>query len=159
MKENFTNWVKFADRKEKLREELKSPGIYAIAYFKGELKKTDFNYTKEIVYFGMTNSIGGLKSRLRQFDNTINNEKSEHGGALRFRGDKKDLYVSVWPFNNCDVKILDNGSIKKENKEKAVKILQLMGEVAKAEYFCFAKYVELFGEMPRFNNKKDNPKG
>ncbi len=33
-----------------------------------------------------------------------------------------------------------------------------MGEVAKFEYICFAYFVEVFGELPEFNNKKESPK-
>jgi len=35
---------------------------------------------------------------------------------------------------------------------------QFMGEMAWLEYYCFAKYVELFGQLPEFNDKKNAPK-
>ena len=41
-----------------------------------------FDWIKEIIYIGMTNSKGGLKNRLQQFDNTIAG-KTGHGGAQR----------------------------------------------------------------------------
>jgi hypothetical protein len=31
-----------------------------------------------------------------------------------------------------------------------------MGEVAKEEYVCFAKYVEKYGKLPRFNEIRNN---
>ena len=99
----------------------------------------------------MTNSQAGLKGRLKQFDNTIVG-KSGHGGADRFRFKHQNyqelvdqLFVSVCSFE-CDVK---------SNKPEDFRI---MGDVAKFEYECFATYVEKFGKMPEFNDKKLSPK-
>ena len=54
----------------------------------------------------MTNSIGGLKRRLRQFDNTICGKGNNHSDAKRVRDKykgydklKKYLYVAVHPLN------------------------------------------------------------
>ncbi len=74
----------------------------------------------------MTNSVAGLKGRLKQFDNTIVGQTG-HGGADRFRYEYQNyaeltekLYVSVVPFI-CDVKT---------NNPKDLKV---MGEVSKFE--------------------------
>ena len=56
-----------------------------------------------------------------------------------------NLFVSLSPFI-CDVKSHSPSDLK------------VMGEVAKFEYDCFARYVELFGALPEFNNKKQSPK-
>lgn len=100
---------------------------------------------------GMTNAIGGLKSRLYQFDVTIKGGRV-HGGAHRFRFKHpnydsliRDLYVSVSPFR-CQVT-----SGKPED-------FRVMGEVAKFEYECFAIYAEAHGHLPEFNDKKRSPK-
>jgi hypothetical protein len=100
----------------------------------------------------MTNSVAGLKGRLKQFDNTIFGKPGFHGGADRFLTDYPNytslteiLYVSVAPFE-CDVK--SSTSID----------LLTMGDVAKAEYECFAKYKKLFGRLPKYNDKKISPK-
>ncbi|HLF35517.1 MAG TPA: hypothetical protein VI583_14830 [Cyclobacteriaceae bacterium] len=99
----------------------------------------------------MTNSIGGLESRLRQFDHTIAG-KTGHGGAKRFRFKYPDyerlskmLYVAICPFN-CDVQ---------SNK---VRDLLIMGKVAGYEYVCFASYVKKYKKLPEFNDKKRSPK-
>ena len=99
----------------------------------------------------MTNSKGGLKSRLQQFDNTIYG-KTGHGGADRFRYKYQNyqdivnkLYVSVCTFV-CDV----------ESNE--AKDWRIMGEVAQLEYKCIAKYIEIFHELPEFNDKKKSVK-
>jgi hypothetical protein len=95
----------------------------------------------------MTNAVGGLRGRLRQFDNTLNG-KLQHGGADRFRFKypiyseiETNMYVSVQAFD-CDVT---------SNRPKD---LIIMGEVAKHEFTCFAKFVEEIGSLPKFNDKK-----
>ena len=99
----------------------------------------------------MTNSRGGLRSRLKQFDNAVN-WKEGHGGASRVRYKYKEyselvpnLYVSV-----C--------SVKCNVKYNTPLDLRLMGEVAKFEYECLARFVEKFGRLPEFNDKKRSPK-
>lgn len=99
----------------------------------------------------MTNAVKGLKSRLKQFDNTIIG-KSGHGGADRVRYEFEDynklinkLYVSVQAIE-CDVTLITPENLKR------------MSEVTKLEYDCFAKHVELFGKLPKFNDKKSSPK-
>jgi len=108
----------------------------------------------------MTNAEFGLRSRLKQFDNTIKG-KSGHGGARRFLYAYRDagklaseLYVSVMSFDDCTV-------TSNEPHD-----LRVMGEIAKAEYECFALYVCLglrkdkAGKhlLPKFNDKKNAPK-
>jgi len=99
----------------------------------------------------MTNSVAGLRGRLQQFENTIIG-KSGHGGADRFRYDFPDhrllkpfIFVAAMPIE-CDVT---------SNKPES---LLAMGTVAMAEYECFAQYVELHGELPKYNNKKSTLK-
>ena len=149
MKKDFSKWVRWADRST--LDDLSYPGIYALAVSVKDISNESFEWRKEIVYIGMTNSIGGLKSRLNQFDNTIKG-KEGHGGARRFRYKfseysalTKRLFVSIKPFI-CDVK---SGSPKD---------LRIMGSIAQYEYECFACYVEKFGRLPEFNDKKRSPK-
>lgn len=145
----FTKWMRWADRDS--AEDIKYPGIYICAIADEDLSATDFSWTKNIVYVGMTNSLKGLKGRLKQFDNTIIGKKG-HGGADRVRYKHpnyeklvSNLYVAVAPFK-CDV------------KRCRVKDLLVMGEVAKFEYDCIAHFKELFGQLPEFNDQKRSPK-
>ena len=99
----------------------------------------------------MTNAKGGLKARLQQFDNTICGGIG-HGGGHRVRFKYPEyakliprLYVSVCP-QNCDVTANDAAN------------LRIMGDVAKHEYECFALFVEAFGQLPEFNDKKKSQK-
>lgn len=147
--DKFTRWAKWESR-EKLRD-LGYPGVYALAVSGGNLEGKEFSYLCEIAYFGMTNSIAGLRGRLKQFDNTIRG-KTGHGGAERFCFDYPksemlvpNLFVAVLPFP-CDV------------SSNAPNDLLVMGMVAMAEYECFSHYASVFGELPRYNNKKSSPK-
>jgi len=146
----FSTWRPWAERHT--HERLKLPGIYAIAVSDTALKGKPFDWTPEIVYFGMTNSLSGLAGRLKQFDSSINGGPG-HGGAQRFLPHYPAgsgtllhrLYVSVWPFD-CDVR-----SISPDNRLK-------MGEVSYAEFQCFAEFSRRFNRLPQFNDKKASPK-
>lgn len=145
----FSSWKSWEFR-ETLGD-LSFPGIYALAISEKNLSDQRFTWPREIVYFGMTNSIAGLKGRLKQFDNTIIG-KTGHGGADRFRNDFQSaeelnplLYVAVRRFK-CDV------------RSNLPSDLITMGNVAKAEYECFAEYVTIWGSLPKYNNKQEAPK-
>ena len=66
----FSNWAKWENRDKKLSN-LKHPGIYAIIISEANIEDEPFKLIKEICYFGMTNSIAGLKGRLNQFNNSL----------------------------------------------------------------------------------------
>jgi len=145
----FSHWVRWRDRNK--LQGIRCPGVYAIALSGNDISLTSFACCNEIIYFGMTNSAGGLKSRLQQFDNTING-KEGHGGAMRVRFKYRNyrslvsrLFVSVSHIE-CDVLSGKPSDIR------------LMGEVARQEYECLALFVETFGRSPEFNDKKKSRK-
>jgi hypothetical protein len=150
--ERYSPWVRWADRNK--LQDLNFPGVYALAISKDDdVSGKPFSWIKAVVYFGMTNAVRGLKGRIEQFNDTIIGKSTAHGGAERFLYDyprEQDLvpflYVSVAPFK-CSVT-----SIKYDD-------LITMGDVAKAEYECFAEYADRFGKLPHYNNKKKAPKG
>ena len=146
---NWSKWVGWKDREN--LDGISYSGVYAIAIAEQVIAGKDFDFEKEIAYFGMTNSKGGLKNRLQQFDNTIQG-KEGHGGAKRFRKKYPDyhklievLYVAVKPFK-CDTAL------------KNQKDLLVMGKVAEFEYICFAEYLGKYGSLPEFNDMKRSPK-
>lgn len=103
--ENYknSNWIKWENRNN--LEGIKYPGIYCIAVTSRMIEGHPFEMIENIEYIGMTNSNGGLKSRLSQFDSTIKRVRLHHGGAHRFIGKywnyedvKNNLYVSICPF-------------------------------------------------------------
>ena len=106
--------------------------------------------SKRSFYVGMTNSAVGLRARLRQFDRTISGGEG-HGGGCRVRYVHHDhdrlirrLFVSVHSFE-CDV------------NSRAPQDLRTMGDVAREEYECFARYVTAHGSLPEFN-RPESPK-
>ncbi len=149
MEGSFSAWEKWIDRDT--IEGINFPGVYALAISSVDMSGFSFAWQREIVYIGVTISKGGLKSRLKQFDNTIHH-KPGHGGARRFRGKypdlasvMKQLYVSV-----CSAR-------RKLSWNNALD-LRLMGEIARYEYESFATYCDKFGQLPEFNDKQRSPK-
>lgn len=149
MATNFSNWLHWNDRRNLPGKEY--PGVYAIVRSQKDISGQPFTIRKDIVYFGMTNSRNGLASRLQQFQNTIRGGRG-HGGAARFRFKHNTyqwiadrLYVSA-SYTECDP------------ARKSPTDLKAMGEVAKQEYDCLAKYVQKFGRLPEFNDMERSPK-
>ena len=149
MIKKFSKWERWEERHS--IPNLFLPGIYAIAYSDQDISGKAFSWRPEIIYFGMTNSRGGLRSRLRQFKNTIMGKRG-HGGAhrVRYKYPKylklvRKLFVSVYSYK-CNV------------QSNAPSDLLIMGAVAKHEYVCLARFVERFGRLPEFNDKKRSPK-
>jgi hypothetical protein len=149
MTRRFTKWAKWVNRND-LRS-INLPGVYAIALSTKDISETNFSWRPDVIYIGMTNAKGGLKSRLQQFDNTIKG-KDGHGGAHRVRHKHHNysrlaprLYVSISP-RQCNV-------ISNKSSD-----LRIMGEVVKDEYVCFAIFAERFDRLPEFNDKKRSPK-
>jgi hypothetical protein len=149
MKNGFSEWCRWSNRNG--LERLHFPGVYAIAISDSDIAGTAFSWRPEVIYVGMTNGKGGLKSRLQQFDNTIKG-RDGHGGGQRVRFKYPDyytlapkLYVSVYPYE-CNV--VSNQPLD----------LRIMGNVAKHEYECFALFAETFDRLPEFNDKKKSPK-
>jgi len=145
----FTRWVKWKDRDQ--LDNMKYPGVYALAISEKDISDTDFDWIKEIIYIGMTNSRGGLRSRLQQFENVVMG-KEGHGGSKRVIHRHTDpqkllstLYVSVKPFQ-CNVKTNQIGD------------LLVMGKVAEYEFIAFSEYVKRFEELPEFNDKERSVK-
>jgi hypothetical protein len=146
---SFERWYRWSHRNS--ISELEHSGVYLIAISKRDIQGQPFAWIPEIVYVGMTNALSGLRGRLKQFDNTILG-KTGHGGAQRFRHKhpnyatlSRRLFVTVSRFP-CNVK-----SVKAAD-------LRVMGSVAAFEYECLARFYEIFGGLPEFNDKKRSPK-
>jgi len=149
---NFTNWQPWLSR-NKLGEILRYPGIYVVRLCSETAPENlSFQWAEDVIYVGMTNSVAGLKGRLAQFDETMRTPRVTHGGADRVRLKHQDYnhfassaYVAV-----CHV-VCDVTSNRPDD-------LKLMGKVAELEYLALAIYVEKFGRLPEFNNKKATKK-
>jgi hypothetical protein len=146
----FSTWAKWESRAQ--LENLHLPGIYALAISETTIEDEPFSYLEDSKYFGMTNSLAGLRGLLKQFDNTIYG-KSGHGGADRFCSDYPKpelllpkLFVAILPFQ-CNVSTF------------APSDLLVMGKVAMAEYECFAHYASIFKRLPQYNDKASPKQG
>lgn len=155
MELQFSKWALWDERESELSQLLSTPGIYALSISPNKsLSGEEFSLIEEIAYFGMTNSKAGLKGRLGQFNNSLRDKKGGgHGGAERFRRDYEDgdalakiLYVAVMSF---ECKVTQNPSPED---------FLVMGDVAKAEYVAFARYLKEFQTLPKYNDKKASPK-
>lgn len=54
----FSNWIKWSNR-NKLND-LQYPGVYAISYNENDISNNSFDWIREIIYLGMTNSEKGF---------------------------------------------------------------------------------------------------
>lgn len=147
----FKPWKKWVDRHS--FEDANYPGNYVIAISPhNDLSGSNFTLIEDTVYFGMTNSKGGLKSRLGNCDYTFRKPRGSRGHPLARRMKYKyqeinrilpHLYVSIWPIK-CDVSSRNSESLRKQ------------GLVASLEYECLAQYFEKFNKLPEFNNPKSS---
>jgi len=141
----FSKWMAWVDRDS--LEQSRQPGVYAIAVTAVPIRGRKFSWRRDIIYVGMTNSLSGLRGRLRQFDQTMSG-KLRHGGADRVRVRHhnytrftRHAYVALAPFS-CTA----GSSLPRD--------LKVMGEVARFEYRCLAAYADKFDRLPEFNNRK-----
>ncbi len=149
MEGSFSHWKKWIDRNT--IEGIDFPGVYALAISSVDMSDCSFAWQREIVYIGMTNSKGGLKSRLMQFDNTIHH-KEGHGGARRFL---KKYPEPISLMERLYVSVCSQGRQLSWNSPLN---LRLKGDVASYEYECMAEYYDEFGQLPEFNDKQRSPK-
>ncbi len=144
-KQTFTKWVKWEDRGE--LSGLAAPGVYVIAKSPKKMEGQPFVWQKEIIYIGVSSS---LKNRLRQFDETISQKRTSHGGADRVLGKHTNYKKLV---RNLYVSVMAVGT-KAAGDTPAC--WRRIGRAHKAEYYCIAEYLDIHDELPEFNqqNKK-----
>lgn len=132
------------------RPDLIYPGVYVLAFtsekIAGETVRPD-----RVLYVGMSNSAGGVRSRLKQFIKGIE-QNGYHSGAMRFyrehcRGEpfarlktRKRLYVAALTIE-CEGDKVDAKPID----------LRLMGHVTCLEYYAIAQIAQKTGKKPALN--------
>lgn len=143
----FQNWRKFTDRNA--LEDLHNSGVYIIALSHSNLSSKPFEMIKDVIYVGTTTR--DVYRRLRAFNKAIQKlPNALHGGADRiaYKYNYEDiidrLYVSVKTFPSSG------------NDE--VLNLRAKGNAVKLEFDMFADYLQLYGELPEFNDKKRSSK-
>ena len=123
----------------KRQNDLKFLGVYALAY---TTKKLEGKKVKigDIFYIGMSNSLAGVRGRLKQFIGSINGRQTHSAGMRLFRdylnrvpfedhvGDKR-LWAIALTFK-CNVRKADRQATD----------LRTMGRVTCLEYYLLAHY-------------------
>jgi hypothetical protein len=132
------------------RPDLIYPGVYLLAFTSAKLVGATVK-ADQVLYAGMSNSAGGVRSRLKQFAKGI--EKNDlHSGAMRFYREqcggkpfsqlktRKRLYVTALTIE-CE----------SDKVEVQPKDLRMMGHVACLEYYVIARIAEKTGKKPALN--------
>ncbi|MCB0801978.1 MAG: hypothetical protein KDB74_02670 [Flavobacteriales bacterium] len=130
-------WIPF---EEGLFNTPKNPGVYVIAI--GKTLAGSPIQLNEIKYVGQTTSVGGLKSRLRQFKRGTESGKGHScGNKLHPKGIRVHQLCVAW------VELA-------ANPEKATRLgkdLRTMGKVRALEYHVIAYLKEQLGKEPDWN--------
>jgi hypothetical protein len=58
----FSRWLRWLDRNQ--HSGINHLGIYVIAHTRSPLAGKPFSWRRDIIYIGMTNSVGGLRSKV-----------------------------------------------------------------------------------------------
>jgi hypothetical protein len=139
----FSNWMKWDERDG---YELKYfPGVYIISVTNKVLSEK-YPSWNDVVYIGMTISVGGLASRWRQFDRSINGKFGHSGGNSvyedlgTYKKWRRSLYVGAMGIE-CNV--------EEPSEEDYIK----MGWVAFFEYEAFSQYFNEMGKHPKYNKQ------
>jgi len=140
------NWTELTNPIKDIKK--KDPGVYLISWDEKELEGEKV-LLKDVYYIGMTNSKGGVKSRLKQFWNGITKGRSHSGGNRWYKengeyksSDNKKFYYAYVQIE-CEV----------DKSKRKPKHLRKMGDVAKLEYELMALYKQKTGKEPKGNKK------
>jgi hypothetical protein len=134
----------FADKK------LNEPGVYLLAYSNRNLSDRPID-PKDVFYVGMTCSVGGLKSRLRQFVAGTQGKYS-HSAARRFfrensrKSARKHFFYAALPF----ICVASKGKANPRD-------FRQLGHISCVEYYSIARILEKTGKRPPLNKLGPRP--
>ncbi len=134
------------------QEGAKQIGAYLLAYSPQDLTGRDI-HLEDIFYVGMSNSRGGVRSRLGQFLDAIEDGEG-HSAGNRFYKE----YLHETPFSEAKtgkaffVAITTFPCVVEKSK-RTPKDLRRMGDVARLEYYVLAHIREAIGCEPELNKK------
>jgi hypothetical protein len=151
-----TRWVHLHGERALRIADLRHPGVYLLAYSGRSLEGSAIK-AHDVLYVGMSNSAGGVRSRLNQFKKGIE-ENHHHSGARRFfrehgggkpfaaAGTRRRLYFSALTFE-CESR---KGLAKPDD-------LRIMGHINCIEYYAIAHVAEQTGKNPPLNKLGPRP--
>ena len=145
---NYTQWYKWGNRKNLPNKN--EYGTYYIAHTPFDIEGQEFEWNNCIVYIGESNSQKGVDGRLDQFEKAMNGKDNLHGGAerVRYQHNDADLF-----FSNAYVALCTFAPNINDAEDWRQK-----GKVRAHEYYSIAYYLEMYGELPQFNNPKSKKK-
>jgi len=135
---------------------LRFPGVYLLAYTGKNLNGQKID-ERNILYVGMSNAQGGVRSRLIQFRNGLE-KYDNHSGAMRFyreyqgnkpfsllKGKRKFFYVAL------SVECIS------EKSRLTAQDFRELGHVTCLEYYAIARIKEKAGRPPPLNKFGKRP--
>lgn len=137
-------------------KELKSPGVYLLAFSEKNLIGKPVR-ARDVFYVGMSNSSGGVQQRLKQFVSGIE-KNGLHSGAMRFfreyanhhRFSESHLAGKFYYVAHTIKCISDKSKSHPSDFRK-------MGHIACAEYYAIAHIEDETGRRPRLNKLGNEP--
>jgi hypothetical protein len=149
-------WQQFHTKSRDLAESTKvkafaDPGVYLFAYTSQPMAGRPVR-PRDVFYVGMSNSAGGLRSRFRQFQSSLEGGNG-HGPAYRFyeKCAKERPYSRLRTKNRFFFAALPVPCESKKSKATPRDFL-LMGKIASLEYEAIARVLRSTGNLPRLNN-------
>ena len=132
------------------------PGIYLLAYSKRNLKQTKIR-EEDVLYVGMSNAQGGVRSRLLQFRTGVE-RYGTHSGAMRFFREYQNS-VPHSQLKRPDSFFYAALSIQCASEKGSLTAADLrsLGHVACLEYYAIARIREKTGRPPPLNKFGKRP--
>lgn len=129
---SFSSWVSWANRNS--IPDGNSPGVYLVAVSAEDLAGKAVEWS-HVSYIGMSNALGGIKGRLRQFDRAIQGNGGHSGGNKAFDVWK---HYSAW----ADQVFVSAMPVPCNPWRRTPEDLQRMGLVTFLEYEAFSAYLQ-----------------
>jgi hypothetical protein len=135
---------------------LRYPGVYLLAYSTRNLNGKRIKET-DVLYVGMSNAAGGVRSRLRNFRDGIEKNNS-HSAARRFYRE----YLKNRPWTTAKNRktfyyvALSVECVSDKGRVAATDLREL-GHIACLEFYAVARVREKTGRAPPLNKFGDRP--
>ena len=140
----FSNWYVWEYRNRFPKVEF--PGVYVLSIINSPDLVGQRPYWHDVVYVGMTNSRGGLRSRWNQFNRATRGKGGHSGG--------NSIYQELGHYSTWGQSLYVAGmAIECNVTSPSGNDYLRMGWVAYLEFEAFSSYCEKVGGHPRFNKQ------
>lgn len=137
------SWVDLLSQPARRFADLKNgkyPGVYLLAYSEKTLTGAAI-VLEDVLYVGMSNSDGGVRQRLASFIYAIEHNKRHSGGNRFYRQYAKAQPFSLFATSNGGKKFYATSlslECQTRKQSRTATDLEIMGEVARLEYYVIA---------------------